>query len=120
VNEATIDFRTDIYSLGATFYHAITGRMPFISKSPRQLLMMHMNQPLHPPHLVAPGVVDEETSAVICRMMEKNPDDRYGSYDELISELTPLAQGSVSASVVTNTPGAGQMTPTTFRHKTYR
>jgi serine/threonine protein kinase len=82
--------------------------------------MMHMNQPLHPPHLVAPGVVNEETSAVICRMMEKNPDDRYGSYDELIAELTPLAHGSASAATATNTPGANQLTPTNIRHKTYR
>lgn len=120
INDSNIDFRTDIYSLGATFYHAITGRMPFVSKSPRQLLMMHMNQPLHPPHLVAPGVVDEETSAVICRMMEKNPDDRYSSYDELIAELTPLAHGSASAATATNTPGANHLTPTGIRHKTYR
>jgi hypothetical protein len=120
VNDSKVDFRTDIYSLGATFYHAITGRLPFPSKSPRQMLMMHMNQPVHPPHLVAPGVVDEETSAVICRMMEKNPDDRYSSYDELIAELIPLAQGVSSSVSNTNTPGKPNATPSTFRHKTYR
>jgi hypothetical protein len=120
VNDPNVDFRTDIYSLGATFYHAITGRLPFASKSPRQMLLMHMNQPLHPPHLVAPGVVSEETSAVICKMMEKNPDDRHASYDELIAELLPLAQGNAAAAAGTNTPGVPAATPTSFRHKTYR
>jgi hypothetical protein len=120
VNDPTIDFRADIYSLGATFYHAVTGRLPFMSKSTRQLLMMHMSQPLTPPHEVAPGVVNEAASAVICRMMEKNPNDRYGSYDELIADLIPLAEGGPRASTVMNTPPHGSSTPTQYRHRTYR
>ena len=94
--------------------------MPFVSKSTRQLLMMHMNQPPTPPHLVAPGVVDEEASAVICRMMEKNPNDRYASYDELVSDLIPLAHGAQSSATATNTPGQSSLTPSHVRHKTYR
>ena len=120
VNDPAIDFRADIYSLGATFYHAVTGRLPFLSKSTRQLLMMHMSQPPTPPHEVAPGVVDEVASAVICRMMEKNPNDRYASYDELIADLIPLAQGATSSASSTNTPQQGSMTPTQYRHRTYR
>jgi hypothetical protein len=119
VNDPTLDFRSDIYSLGATFYHAVTGRLPFVSRSTRQLLLLHMNEPVIPPHKVAPGVVDEETSAVICRMMEKNPADRYESYDELIADLIPLSQGGYAGGS-TNTPGMGNLTPANVRHKTYR
>ncbi|MFO0938560.1 MAG: serine/threonine-protein kinase [Gemmataceae bacterium] len=120
VNDPSIDFRTDVYSLGATFYHAVTGRMPFVSKSTRQLLMMHMTQPVTPPHLVAPGVVDTEVSAVICRMMEKNPNDRYSSYEELIQDLIPLAQGPAVANGTVSTPGSLSQTPAQFRHTTFR
>ncbi|MGL4421345.1 MAG: serine/threonine-protein kinase, partial [Gemmataceae bacterium] len=72
-----VDFRADIYSLGATFYHAVTGRLPFEAKSSREFLIKHAREELVPPHIVAPNSVDEQTSEIIMKMMAKDPDLRY-------------------------------------------
>jgi serine/threonine protein kinase len=87
-----VDFRADIYSLGATFYHAVTGRLPFEGRSAREMLMKHATEPVTPPHLVAPGLVDEAASAVIVRMLAKDPADRYPSYDALLDDLRGLGR----------------------------
>ena len=86
-----VDFTADIYSLGVTFYHAVTGQHPFPAKSPRDLLLKHATEQVVPPHVLTPHLIDETTSAVIVRMMAKNPADRYASYDELIAALATPA-----------------------------
>jgi eukaryotic-like serine/threonine-protein kinase len=85
-----VDFRADMYSLGATFYHCVTGHLPFQAKSAREFLLKHAAEELMPPHVVAPDRVDEATSEIICTMMAKNADDRYQNYDDLISALMVL------------------------------
>jgi eukaryotic-like serine/threonine-protein kinase len=85
-----VDFRADMYSLGATFYHCVTGQLPFQAKSAREFLLKHAAEQLVPPHVVAPDRVDEATSEIVCTMMAKNPDDRYQHYDDLISALMVL------------------------------
>jgi serine/threonine protein kinase len=85
-----IDFRTDMYSLGATFYHAVTGRLPFQSKNPREVLMKHLTENPVPPNTLSPMVVDSHTSDIIMRLLQKNPDHRYPSYEELRMDLIEL------------------------------
>ena len=50
----TVDHRSDIYSLGVTFYHAVTGRLPFEAKSPTQILLKHIKEIPVPPIEIAP------------------------------------------------------------------
>jgi serine/threonine protein kinase len=81
------DFRADMYSLGGTLYHAITGHVPFEAPSPQEVVMGHVETPLTPPNQVVPEIT-EATSEALARAMAKNPDDRFGSYDEFIMALT--------------------------------
>jgi serine/threonine protein kinase len=79
-------FLSDMYSLGATLYHAITGHVPFEAPTPDEVVQAHVYTPLTPPNQVNPEIT-QATSDAITRALEKNPADRFLSYDELIMAL---------------------------------
>ena len=87
-----LDHRADIYSLGATFYHLITGRPPFDGDSQISVIVAHVNESPVAPHKERP-CLPESATRVIFRMLEKAPDERYGDYDELIEDLDALVAG---------------------------
>lgn len=84
------DYRSDMYSLGATFYHALTGRLPFEGKSRMSVILKHIQEPLVPACELNPAIAPQ-VSAVICRLMAKDPNNRYLSYDELSDHLREVA-----------------------------
>ena len=81
------DFHSDMYSLGGTLYHALTGHVPFEAETIEEVVAGHVQTPLTPPRNVREDV-SEPTNDAIIQAMEKSPADRYGSYDELIMALT--------------------------------
>jgi hypothetical protein len=89
----TIDFRADIYSLGASFYHSLTGAPPFEANSPVSIILKHINEDLPPPDKIN-GDVPAALSAIICKMMAKSPDDRYATYEELIDDIERFLHGA--------------------------
>jgi eukaryotic-like serine/threonine-protein kinase len=90
--EIDVDERADIYGLGATFYHLVTGRVPFMADDPMEVMRKHLKDELIPPdHLntsLSAGV-----SEVIEVMMAKNKKDRYSSVDELLVDLKAVRDG---------------------------
>jgi eukaryotic-like serine/threonine-protein kinase len=80
------DFRSDIYSLGGTLFHAIAGRPPFEAASASLVALKQIKSQPVSLEAFAPDVAPE-TAYVINRMLEKSPDERYGSYAELIEHL---------------------------------
>jgi serine/threonine protein kinase len=79
---AKVDFRADVYSLGATLYHAVTGRFPFDGATAAQVIMKHLHEPPVDPRQYSPDL-SEEAAELIMRMLAKDPLDRVGSYDDL-------------------------------------
>ncbi|WP_386821269.1 serine/threonine-protein kinase [Luteolibacter algae] len=92
------DFRADIYAFGATLYHALAGQPPCDEESMATDLLRAAKQKIVPLKKVAPDLSDE-TCAVVDRAMAYHPDERYGSYDEMISDLKvalKTAQGELA------------------------
>jgi serine/threonine protein kinase len=88
-----VDIRSDLYSLGATFYFLLAGRAPFADGSTTQKFLMH--QMLEPTQVreFRPDV-PEPLAAVIQRLLAKEPDDRYQTPAELAEALAPFTRQS--------------------------
>ena len=79
---------SDMYSLGATLYHAITGRVPFDAETPEAVVQAHVYTPLLPPNLAENCQdITQLTSDAISKALAKIPADRFLSYDEFIMAL---------------------------------
>jgi serine/threonine-protein kinase len=86
--EASIDWRSDIYSLGVTLFRMVTGQLPFASESPQGFLLKHATEaPRSPASLLPEGSVPPELEAVILKALSKSRLDRQSSMAELIVEL---------------------------------
>jgi serine/threonine protein kinase len=104
--DADVDIRSDIYSLGASFYHMVVGDVPFRSDSAAQVIAMHLNDPLVPP-LDRNPLVSEEVNYMIVRMMEKDRNQRYQNPADLLLDLEAVADGKgpVSIPAAVEVPG---------------
>jgi hypothetical protein len=80
------DHRSDIYSLGATFFHLLTGRPPFQAASPMDVVMKHIREPAPSPQALVPEI-SYPLAGLVQRMMRKRPDDRFPGYPSLLEEL---------------------------------
>lgn len=81
-----VDTRSDIYSLGATFYRILTGRTPFQGTKIQEIIAKQIREdPL--PVRVLNSEVPEDMTRVIDRMMRKNPDERYPHVQDLLADL---------------------------------
>lgn len=90
-NSQKVDQRSDLYSLGITLFQALTGRPPLLGKSAIETTIMH--QTTIPPKL---NEVSEdlefapELEAVVAKMLEKKPEDRYSSLADVARDLLKI------------------------------
>ena len=101
-----IDFRADIYSLGCTLYHMLTGRTAYEGDSSMVLMMKHVRDPA-PDIFEALPECPRKLGVMVGRMMAKNRDDRPSSYEELIAGLWD-ANESVGGDTEIGRPPAAQ------------
>ncbi|PYL93490.1 MAG: serine/threonine protein kinase [Verrucomicrobia bacterium] len=86
LNQQPEDFRSDIYSLGATLFHALAGRAPIEGETNSATQLRALKQQPLLLSVVAPEV-SPETARVLQRMIAPEPAQRFSSYDELVIEL---------------------------------
>jgi len=99
----TTDARSDIYSLGATYFHMLAGRPPFTGEDKAAIIRKHVNDPL-PSIRSLREDVPQEVENIINKMMAKNPDERYQNCAELIEDLQKVAATMAAPVAVTEVP----------------
>ncbi len=87
-----IDGRADIYGLGATFYHMVTGRVPFMADDSMEVMKKHLRERLIPPDHINTSL-SAGVSEVIEIMMTKRRRYRYNNVEELLTDLDALRNG---------------------------
>ena len=97
-----VDVRSDIYSLGCTLYHMLTGEPPYPEGTMLQKLLDHQGK-TPPDPAVKNRRVPRNLSAVVTRMMASDPQDRFQTPDQLIRELMTVARTLGMRSLTTET-----------------
>ena len=89
--EKNLDFRADMYSLGACYYHMIVGAPPYDAETPVGVIAMHLTEPPPDVRKLNPNISDK-SAELIYVMMAKAPEDRYEDWDAAISEIDSIIE----------------------------
>jgi serine/threonine-protein kinase len=84
-----VDARADIYSTGVVLYEIFTGELPFNGQSAVEIMMKHLRDPAPPPRSHWPEI-PPKLEAIILRCLEKSPEARYRTVEDLLKDLETL------------------------------
>ncbi|MCF6177444.1 MAG: protein kinase [Victivallaceae bacterium] len=93
-----IDFRSDLYSLGATLYHMVTGQVPFDGIDAHDTMLKHIQEPLVPPRDINHSI-SKNCSDLIRMMMTKSQWERHSSWEYLINDIDMVLNGRPPAGI---------------------
>ena len=91
---------SDLYSLGIVLFEMLTGELPYDADTPLGIAMKHVNGRLRPPQEIDPSI-PAGINAITCRLLAKDPGDRYASDAELIEDLERVVAGLEPANATT-------------------
>ncbi|MBI4243655.1 MAG: protein kinase [Planctomycetes bacterium] len=91
--EKNLDIRSDFYSLGASYFHMLVGKVPFDGETPSAILAKHLTEAPPSPKSLNKKV-SPEASAVCLRMLDKQRQKRYQTSESLLADLNELLSDS--------------------------
>ncbi len=91
------DIRSDLYSLGVTMYQALTGKVPFDGDTPWTVINMQINEEV--PKIERKDISDN-LKKIVYKLLRKNPDERYSTPFDLISDLKKIEKENSSKTVI--------------------
>ena len=94
----SVDHRADIYALGITLLHLLTGKRPFDGESIYNIISSHVNKPL-PSGEELGTRLPSALESVIRKMCAKSPDERYQDYETLLADLGKVEAGEVPQAI---------------------
>ncbi|WP_437652593.1 trifunctional serine/threonine-protein kinase/ATP-binding protein/sensor histidine kinase [Sorangium sp. So ce1182] len=98
-----VDYRADFYSLGVTLYELLTGRLPFTSSDPLELVHAHIARQPTAPHEIVDDI-DPALSAIVIKLLSKNAEDRYQSAHGLRRDLVEYRERRAQEGRVSSMP----------------
>jgi eukaryotic-like serine/threonine-protein kinase len=102
-NLSMVDTRSDLYSLGCTFYFLLTGKAPFAGGTSLEKLTRHTKEEPTPVEQLRPDI-PQEVASIVRSLMAKQPAHRYQTPAELVLDLMPLAAPVPSAWLISKIP----------------
>ncbi|MEZ2226111.1 MAG: AAA family ATPase [Microcoleus sp.] len=101
----TLDYRTDFYSLGVTFYEMLTGKLPFNNSDILEIVHCHIAKQAIPPEKLNPEI-PQVISDIVMKLLEKNAEDRYQTAQGLKADLENCFNSLQQVGEIVNfTPG---------------
>ena len=94
--QGDVDIRSDLYSLGATYYHAVSGKPPFEGPTPAVIMAKHLTESYKPVNQVVADL-PSGIAPTIHRLLEKERDKRFQTPTELIEQLEAILEGRYKA-----------------------
>ncbi|MCZ2341109.1 MAG: serine/threonine protein kinase [Bacteroidales bacterium] len=106
VHGQVVDHRSDIYSLGVTSYHLLTGQPPFRGNTAFEVAVQHVQVEPVPLATVRPDL-PSDICAIVHKMMAKRPEDRYQTARDIVRELARVQKGIALGVALPDLSGAG-------------
>lgn len=105
-----VDYRTDLYSMGVSFYELLAGSLPFPSKDALELVYAHIAQVPKPVNEVNPNI-PEQIGKIISKLMAKNAEDRYQSAAGVKADFDNCLHDLIQTGTIADFPvGSGDFT----------
>ena len=101
IRRGTIDQRTDLYSVGVLAYEMLTGRVPFDSPDPREVLQAHISEAPEPPSRHVPAI-DPVHEQIVLKLLAKDPIDRYQSAYQVLEALGAEVPAGIGGALLTS------------------
>ncbi len=90
-----LDSRADIYSLGATLFHVVTGRSPFVARTPLDVCLKHLSDPVPDPREFN-DTLTQRLYSIVLKMMAKDREQRHPNTAELVADLNRVLDPQVT------------------------